>query len=77
MQYIKFLAFIATAISVVSAGPLPVENGLKRSDALLNAREEPSVVAADTIAEGPSEDIVKPDPDCFILYPCINWKRVL
>jgi hypothetical protein len=38
MQYIKFLAFIATAISVVSAGPLPVENGLKRSDACMHMR---------------------------------------
>ncbi|KAJ6547160.1 hypothetical protein B0H19DRAFT_1379498 [Mycena capillaripes] len=75
MQYIKFLAIISTVISVVSA--LPAD---KRGDPLLSlAREESTALAGEesAVAEGPKTDVIAPDPDCFILFPCINWKRVL
>ncbi|KAJ7441248.1 hypothetical protein FB451DRAFT_1414729 [Mycena latifolia] len=72
MQYIRLLAFIATAISVVAASPLSVENALKRDDVAPAGGEDSTAITTDkTVAA--VDDVLKPDPDCFILYPCINW----
>ncbi|KAJ7130418.1 hypothetical protein C8R44DRAFT_731942 [Mycena epipterygia] len=54
LRYIKFFALLlATAISVVSASPLPAEDSLKRGDTPLIAREDSALPIA---AEG--EDAV-------------------
>ncbi|KAJ6491476.1 hypothetical protein DFH09DRAFT_1208236 [Mycena vulgaris] len=75
MQFLKFFALIATSavFSTVSGSPIL---GLNLRDDALAVTADSSSVAGDTavaVANGLKTDVLKPDPNCFILYPCINW----
>ncbi|KAJ6491490.1 hypothetical protein DFH09DRAFT_1453397 [Mycena vulgaris] len=74
MEFLKFFALIAAGAVFSAASGSPVL-GLNLRDDALAATADSSSVAGDTavtVANGPQTDVLKPDPNCFILYPCVG-----